>query len=216
MQCTEESFLNDIAGHTMTVLMDDEVYRHIKFSKGGSSVYRFDLITWPGTLCIHGDCGTYVFSRLCDMFEFFRREDSAQPEKLFVNRSYWAQKLDAIDKQGSVKEWSSKRFKERVNDYFEEHFEASDFMEEEAIRDKRRDDCLAAVESEVLYYADEEHLARQAINDFEFEGFVFQDSWEWDFMEYTHGFIWNLYAIAYGIREYDKSKELTNPAPAGA
>ena len=58
---TEQEFLNDVRGHAMTILRDDGVHRHLRFKKPGSGTYWFDLITWPGTLCIDGDMGTYVF-----------------------------------------------------------------------------------------------------------------------------------------------------------
>lgn len=207
-ECTQERFMRDIANHTMTVLMDNGVYRHIKFSNGGSSIYRFDLITWPGTLCIDGDCGTWVFSRLHDMFEFFRREEKYQPEKLSINRGYWAEKLDAVSRRDKVKEWSPKIFRERVLEYFYDHFESSDYELEQSEIDAKRESCLSAIERDVLYYEDDEIIAQQSINDFEHEGFRFHDAWEWDFTEYTFSFIWNLYAIAYGIREYDKVKAI--------
>ena len=70
--CTEARFLGDVDWHVMTVLRDDGVHRHIRLKRPDSGSYWFDLITWPGTLCIDGDCGTYVFRRLEDMFQFFR------------------------------------------------------------------------------------------------------------------------------------------------
>ena len=70
----DEQFLRDVAEHTMTVIREDGVSRHIRFAKPGTSCMHFDLITWPGYLCYTGDMGTYVFQRLTDMFEFFRTD----------------------------------------------------------------------------------------------------------------------------------------------
>ena len=71
-----------IRAHEMTVLHDDGLYRHLRFTamhlcndaewRTTNGFYWFDLATWPGTLTINGDCGTYTFSRTTDMFEFFR------------------------------------------------------------------------------------------------------------------------------------------------
>ena len=72
--CPEAIFLRDVAEHEMIVVRDDGVHRHIRFKKPGTSCMHFDLITWPGYLCYTGDMGTYVFSRLTDMFEFFRTD----------------------------------------------------------------------------------------------------------------------------------------------
>lgn len=49
---TEEQFLGCVKNHSMEIIKDDDVHRHIKFSNNGSSDYRIDLITWPGCLCI--------------------------------------------------------------------------------------------------------------------------------------------------------------------
>ena len=48
---------------------------------------------------------------------------------------------------------------------------------------------------------------------FEHEGFQFHDSWEWDNTSYTFRFLWCLYAITWGIRQYDAA---TTPAQAEA
>ena len=50
--CTEERFLKNAAAHQMEVLRDDGVNRHLRFRNPESSAYWFDIITWPGTLCI--------------------------------------------------------------------------------------------------------------------------------------------------------------------
>src|ERR1035438_10338294 len=70
-----ESFLADVAEHAMAVMQDNGVYRHLRFRKPGSSNMWFDLITWPGSLVISGDMGTWAFSRVEDMFAFFRSWD---------------------------------------------------------------------------------------------------------------------------------------------
>jgi len=67
-QPKQDRFLNDIANHSMSIVRDDGVYRHLVFSNNGSSVFRFELITWPGYLAYTGDMGAFVFSRLNDMF----------------------------------------------------------------------------------------------------------------------------------------------------
>lgn len=78
-ECTEERFLKDVAKHEMTVIRDDGINRHLRFKNPNDSSYWFDLITWPGTLCIDGDCGTYVFKRTPDMFQFFRTDSTSLP-----------------------------------------------------------------------------------------------------------------------------------------
>lgn len=65
-------FLINTANHTMKIHRDDGIYRHLEFSRNGSNSYRFDLVTWPGYLCVTGDMGTWTFSRIADMFDFSR------------------------------------------------------------------------------------------------------------------------------------------------
>ncbi len=83
------NLLSKIENHTMTILKDDEFYRHISFSNNGSNFYKFDIITWPGYLSICGDIGNYSFSRSTDMFKFFRNEKPSF--------GYWAEKCVSED-----------------------------------------------------------------------------------------------------------------------
>ena len=92
---TKQRFVNDIKGHTMEVRIDNGVYRHLTFTNKGSSVYRFDIHTWPGYLCVCGVMGTYVFSRVNDMFEFFNDDID---KEYAINPGYWGEKLQAADK----------------------------------------------------------------------------------------------------------------------
>jgi hypothetical protein len=71
-------FEAETARHGMIILHDDGVYRHLRFmDEKGSSLYWYDLVTWPGSLAFNGDYGSFVFSRSRDMFEFFPRSASS-------------------------------------------------------------------------------------------------------------------------------------------
>ena len=197
-QCAEEMFLRDIATHEMTILRDDSVNRHVQFKRPGTRCCQFDLITWPGYLCYCGDMGTYVFSRLNDMFEFFRtdRRDKDNPEKLFINLGYWAEKIQATDRSNGHEEFSQDKFRRVIEGYLED----------------ASDDLRQAVQNEVLSRIyDGEHAAFQAAHDFEHGDFYFSDFWDHSFRECTYQFIWCCYAIAYGVREYDKATAIRQP-----
>ena len=45
--------------------------------------------------------------------------------------------------------------------------------------------------------------ARSWLEEFEFNGFEFYDTWEWDCREYTAQFLWCCEAIPWGIAKYD-------------
>lgn len=81
MSLTVERFLQDVADHKMTVVMDNGVYRHLRFANSDSKLafnQWFDIVTWPGFLAYSGDMGCFVFSRLKDMFEFFRARPAVE------------------------------------------------------------------------------------------------------------------------------------------
>ena len=191
--CTNEQFLKDVCDHQMIVIRADGVVRHIRFKKPGASYYWFDLITWPGALCIDGDCGTYVFKRLEDMFVFFRTKHGG------INDGYWAEKVVAQCKTDGLTEFDRESFVrqavETYRDYWRDRREWSRQLE--GFRELR-DEVLNA---ENLYEA------HAAMRDFGFEGFEFHDTWEWDLTRYTGRFIWNLRAIAWGIQQWDSQQQ---------
>lgn len=219
--CTEDRFLKDVSGHVMTIVRDDGVNRHVRFRRTDSSSYWFDLITWPGTLCIDGDMGTYVFRRLHDMFEFFRigRGDWNYNRNggLSINPGYWSEKLQAPDPR-DAEEFSPEKFKQHVKERFDawvEEFKPDDeYDPDEEKREfaARKDDLWDQIEEDILYYAecDDEREAYEAArqfepNDPEVRRFDFEDAWEWRCREFKFHFIWCCYAIAWGVDAYDKA-----------
>lgn len=198
-EITEEAFLKDVAAHQMQILRDDGVNRHVRFREPGTISMGFDLITWPGHLCYTGDMGTFVFSRLEDMFQFFRTNGPG----LRINDGYWAQKLLAMDR-GGLRNFDGDKFSQRLRADLEQYIEASSAewdADYPAELRQRFDD-------EVSAYADDgEHEARRAAEEFEVDGEqVFTDLWEHDFTEYTDCFVWCCYALAWGVQQYDAAK----------
>lgn len=64
--------VNDLANHTITLLHSDGLYRHWRCQKPGTWNLGFDVVTWPGFLCVTGDMGDWMFKRTADMVEFMR------------------------------------------------------------------------------------------------------------------------------------------------
>lgn len=206
-QCTEDRFLKDAERHVMTVIRDDGVHRHLRFKRPDSGTYWFDLITWPGSLCIDGDCGTYVFRRLDDMFQFFRQDREYLERngvKLAINPSYWGEKLQAIASQGGYKEFCKDDFKANVKRWFD------DWVESEEPNEELRHGLWAEIESDVLCCCDDgEHAAYHAAFNFSSDvvkDFDFTDFFEVSSQVYTFHFLWCCYAIAWGVKTYDESK----------
>lgn len=217
-------FLTDVAGHEMTIIRDDGVARHVRFAQPGTSVMHFDLITWPGMLCYTGDMGTYVFRRDYDMFTFFRRMQRRYP----IDLRYWAEKVEAADKDGGIKEFCKDKFRaaalQAVSDhaanYAPDEYEGSDQPGKSIeLHAKAYAELRVAIEEDVLSVIDDgEHRALEAAYVFHHSGpawkdfhgqsslFEMRDFWDVNVTEYTHRFVWCCNALAWAIDIYDKFK----------
>jgi hypothetical protein len=151
-------FARDTAQHRMTVLHDDGLYRHLRFSTrrgyGEYGGYWFELITTPGQLVFSGDGESYVFRRLQDMFEFFR-SGIYRDGSLHVQPGYWSEKL-ASNREVSTS-YSEKLFQQEVT----ESLEAAEA------------DCPGVTEAwaehvESEYNTEYEEEARRALDNFRF------------------------------------------------
>lgn len=211
---TEADFLKDVAQHQMIVVRDEGVHRHIRFKQPGTSIMHFDLITWPGHLCYTGDMGTYVFSRLDDMFEFFRTDREYMRSRgkgtLGINLGYWAEKVLSQDRHDGIKRFSEERFNRAVMTDLVRWIREN---AHQTTKDDRRD-LWDAVVSDVIH-ADEDSAGYRkqiAAHDFNYRvnghlAFQFQDFWEHTVDDYTHRFIWCCYALAWGIQQYDDARQ---------
>lgn len=176
--------------HTMTILKDDGLYRHIRCQKPGTGYYRWDLITWPGHLAITGDMESYTFARIPDMFEFF----GSGPE---LNLGYWDEKIVA---GGPVREHCPDLFKSAVVEYF--------------MRNRRLGesaDLFREIREDVLECSDFGETARSAIDGFRYRykdgrQFEFSDWYEWDFNDWSSHYLRSLHAIVWGISQYRAAK----------
>ncbi len=218
-------FLADTASHELRIVVDDGVHRHLQFRRPGTYCYGFDIVTWPGHLAISGDMGTAVFSRLHDMFEFFRAKP-AEHEKacgLFVDDGYWAEKCVAND--GAKQEYSARLFRDLVTRLFKEHVEGRVDSDDLADPDTSAPEWVARLwqelELEVLSESEDHDALSNAISsmsdfkpsDPDYSDFQITDAWEYasSLQQYTFHFIWRLYAIAHAIRAYDDAAGAAGP-----
>lgn len=189
-------FKRETAGHVMTVLHDDGLYRHVQFANpqyGG--IYGFDLITWPGCLTIRGDIKeAYTFVRLDDMFQFFRRQS--------INPGYWSEKLDGD--------------RDRVQTYDQASFEQQ--VKEHVVEAIRNGDAPRGIGAEVardiFEWGDITHEdgARKELENFSYQGWTFGETWEWNFRDWDWAFLWACHAIVWGIGQYDAAREAVEVA----
>lgn len=184
-----ERFLTDTADHVMEIALDQGLYRHLRFRKPGTGFNWFEIITTPGQLTIHGDMGTYVFSRTEDMFTFFENSRGS------INPHYWTQKAQAQDIHSPVQEFS--------RDVFVEHV-----LEEFWNRRENLEDATAVwreIREELLdEYGPSGHevMAITAAMEFNSGGFEFYDVAEWRLKDYNFHYLYALHAIVDGIRRY--------------
>lgn len=197
-------FLMDVQSHTMSVKQDSGVYRLIHFKRPDSGAYEFTLVTWPGYLTIVGDMGDFVFKRTDDMFTFFRSGD----EVLRINPGYWHEKMVAEGRE-RAKEFS----KDQMLSFIQEAFdswrgrwqpspdaiaEAQDSLELYVLKPLKDDGYGIEGACRLLY-----EFPCNKTGDFSLH-----DTTDWpSFQDYTYHFLWCLYAIVWGIQQYDRNME---------
>lgn len=226
-----ERFAETTAEHKLTVLHDEGLYRHLLFKKPGSSFYWFEVVTWPGTLTITGDMGTFTFRRDDDMIAFFRSNpDRKLGNQYRINSHYWAEKVQEGIRSGgrdSVREFSKDRLAASL--LYTAESRTEDWVQ------AARDALYTAIKTDLIAsFAEDsptaEHDACEAILDFKFniedakptraerlEGFDprgedysfafdYEDTYDNDRHRYSPFFLWNLHAIVNCIEAYDAQR----------
>ena len=203
-QPNKDDFLKDVANHEMLIELDNGLYRHLIFAKPRTTNQWLEIVTWPGALTISGDMGCWTFSRLEDMFEFFRDDG------LRINPQYWAEKIRGGVHGGSdnAMVWDKDVLQEQVMGTLDNY----DFDE----ADKAH---LIASIKEDIFKCEDKYEVHMAVRDFTCElpsGEKFQfDLCEFPSgKEYSYHFVWCLYAIVWGISQYDAVKQPLEVATA--
>ena len=206
-QCTKEQFKHDVREHRTCILKEDGLYRHLRVAKPGTMVYGYEIITWPGYLTITGDMGSYTFTRVSDMFGFFRmsENDFNNTGELSINPRYWQEKLACKDVD--VEQYSDDVFKAQVKYQVEQYYE--DYGGCDMINKLDTHYKFEKIWDELKYDAEFETTAIQAAMNYrdEEDHRPFQDFWEVSCREYKYQYIWCLYAIVHAITEYDARKK---------
>lgn len=203
---THEEFLQQVERHQLSVKLDDGLHRHLQLKEPGNSNRYFGIVTWPGYLAYYGDMGSYSFSRVEDMFTFFRRDMDAS-----IDFHYWSEKLQSVDAScgrstasDSITEFSRERFEECIGNEFKNYLENRDVLS-----DDEKSRLWRRITREVLESPDNTGDAIRVAIDFEHDGRqVFPDFYEYSqsITEYTYRFIWCCYAIRWAIHQYDRAK----------
>jgi hypothetical protein len=194
----KEQFLKDVSDHKLQIYLSHGVYRHLRLADPKTNCYSFHLITGPGFLLYRGDMGTFEFERVHDMLQFFEPDDC---EKLTVNPGYWAEKIQATDKDGGHQEFDREYFEEVVRE------EGASYLDNKEATDEVYEDFVTQVEGDILsrLYDVDISEAIQAAMDFRYKGKrPFADIYEYNFHRPTYHYLWACYAIVWGIQQYRK------------
>ncbi|MFE3326824.1 hypothetical protein [Streptomyces sp. NPDC059176] len=195
-------FERETAGHQMTVLHDDGLYRHLRFANPKTGLYWYEIATTPGQLTFSGDGDSFVFRLAPDMFEMFRRS----AESGGINAQYWAEKV----RTGNAHSYSRERFEEYVWKQVanaESHYRA--------LRDDVQEEIFESVTFDVNY----ESAALMAVLGYEYHlstgpdakgnwgPFRFRRVHEWELRDFDWWFLFACYAISDAIVKYDAAHE---------
>lgn len=183
------------AGHQVTVLHEEGLYRHLRFSNPEpKSHYVFELITWPYNLVVKaGWTFHFDIDATPDMFDLFRRTAFTGE----INPGYWAEKVRAG--------------RDEIEGFDDELFEQQ--VKQHVVQAIRNGDAPRGIGAEVtrdiFEWGDISHEAgaRQALEDFRYEGWSFGETWEWNFRDFTPGFLHCCHAIRGGIDLYDAARK---------
>jgi hypothetical protein len=192
-------FIDNTKNHEMNVLLNNGLYRHIRFKDPETIDYYFDLVTWPGHLVICGDIGTYHFSRARDMFEFFRDGERDFNHKHVIEECYWSGKLQGVPRN-AYREFSFDLFSEIVNDNFNEYVKNNELDFDQKV--KLGEENKEILSKDIV----DEHEAYMILNEFSSDctDFTFRDLWDYDFTNYKFNYILCCYAIVWGIIKYNQ------------
>lgn len=186
-----EQFARDTANHQMVVLHEDGLYRHLRFT---DRCTPFELITWPFNLVVKaGWTFHFDIDATEDMFTLFRRTALTGE----INPDYWSEKVRAG--RDKIEDFSDDLFEQQVK----QHVAA-------AIRDGSAPRGIGAeVTRDIFEWGDISHEAgaRAELQAFSYEGWTFGETQEWDFSDYTPGFLHCCCAIRRGIDLWDAARK---------
>lgn len=196
-------FKRETAGHEMTIVCDDGLYRHLRFVTPKSDLYWYEIVTTPRQLVFSGDGDSFVFRLAPDMFEMFRRS----AESGSINATYWAEKC----KTGNARSYSRERFEEYVwkqvtdrEQYYRGDLRADvqhRIFDSEIFNVDYEADALMAV----LGY--QYHLTKGPDDRGNWDAFRFRRVHEWELKDFDWWFLFACYAISDAIVKYDAARK---------
>lgn len=194
----QDEFSRNTREFQLEILHDDGPYRHLTFGRPGSSMGRFELVTWPRHLSIGGDWEGFVFARLEDMFQLFR-SPSGQ-----INPDYWAEKI--VAGRHREKAYSQELVERRIWNAVRQAYEYG--TAPKGLAKAVQEEIVGTWEDPLCAW----DTAQDAIQNFKHRRdgveFHFGETWAWDTCTYTGHYLLVCHAIVAMINAYDACKRL--------
>jgi len=203
-----DEFNRDTRDHTLTVLHDSGVYRHLRFNAPGHGSYAFEIISSLGTLTITGDMGSFTFCQTAEMFHYFR--GAFKPER-------WATKVvnGVAGGRDEVSEFSDPAFTHWVQ---EDYLETKDEVDPGIAQQLKQllDDTFLSGNAANIGSADEALWMLDELDLPDELGGQYADAAhsvkEW--MRLKYHFVWCTAAILTGIRTFEAHQQEAKIAAA--
>ncbi|NUP38948.1 MAG: hypothetical protein HOY76_18515 [Streptomyces sp.] len=191
-------FASETRNHEMTVLLDNGMYRHLRFANPKSSLYWYEISTAPNQLVFSGDGDSFVFRLATDMFEMFRQSAASGD----INATYWAEKC----RTGNARSYSRERFEEYV---WKQVAEREQYYR--GLRDGVQEEIFTSPVFDVDYESAalmaalgfEHHLVASRDDRGNRDTFRFRHIHEWDLKDFDWWFLFACHAIKDAIEKYD-------------
>jgi len=190
----------DLARHKMTIIHEKGVHRTLRFARPGSSSLHFFIATWPGHLAISGDVEDYIFSRLPDMFDFFRGHPSRD-----IDYRYWAEKCVAAPSRspGGCMSFDEELWDEAIRSEMSAHLSRFDWHDKRQIVFEAKHGWKQILETTPNDAREAVELAMSWECPVSGET-PFGEFWEHRLESPSHWFRWTCHAIRWAIRRYDQ------------
>ena len=191
-------FAADISGHQLTILLDQGDHKHLRAHAVDQEtgrprhLYSVDLILWPGGATVSGDMDGFTFKGAPDMLPLLR----TATQNGDISWHYLAEKVAAG--RDNVRGFSEEVFRREIRDQVAQ--DIRDRTAPKGIGRAVRDRVFGAWEYNLEIEAD----ARQALKNFDHEGYEFHDLAHDDFDAFTSDFERAALGLQLVIRLYDR------------